>query len=1009
MGKPWFFAKINMKRKIRNTIIAFTLMTSILCGNLFVSPVYAEEIENTADNVETLTLAEEETKLQEEITEAENPDVDTIEEQKNTDESVDEIEEDEKTDETDEIDETDETEKTDAVEDIPKESIIPEEIPSATETPVPTPEIEIKEDEEQIISVVKSDIDSDVYADAVAMVEEKYTGKTLADAFELSVSENTEFPVTITFSANIKADDNALLFQYTGSEWTEIVIDAVEDGSITATFDFLGSIIVLKDEIEEVIEDVEEDQITEETLPLSYEKSIDNIEVSVTADAGVFPSGSTVLINKVNVSENIFTEENIQETYSFDITVVCNGEEVQPDTSKGNVTVSFAQIEIASDATVDVYHVTENLQATSEKIQNVEVNNDNVSFQVEHFSVYTVIIATTDNSSKPYYLNEAYALNEQIPLTEILNAAGVDYSEYMYINTSSYSVNIEGQEYGTSTSSYTYLYGTIEESYMIFKKEGNYWINIYLYKNDKSTKKTIKLYMNIQNTTTHDFQLGDNVFADFNEDTGHLSIIGTGDMWNTSDIFGNYFIAITPIKEKIHSVSIGDGVTSIRSKLFMNCKNISGSLVIPNTVTKIENHAFYNCGGFTGNLVIPDSVISIGKNAFQNCSGFDGTLTLSTKLTTIGESAFQGCSGLTGNLIIPDSVTSLKNSVFVDCSGFNGSLKISTNITQISDYTFKNCSNLTGDLIIPDTVTRIGNWAFQNCSGFDGTLTLSTKLTTIGQSAFYGCSGFAGRLVIPSGMTTINIYTFLGCDLINDITIPNSVTKIYSDAFKTSKKVRTRLTTENSVALNYNWAGSNRKIISDVTITYHSNNADRGSVPVDSTVYETDDTIIVLDNTGMLEKDGLIFLGWNTASDGSGTLYKKGQTITAEQSNIDLYAQFGNQPEEYTIKLPLELNMTVVNNQFKGTADITVDYYMETKKVNISVADFYMTDNTGDKISVTGSVTGNGWHNGNTDATYNDADGMYHGTSHVALTAPAKAGNYTGNLVFTITEENIGG
>jgi hypothetical protein len=39
-------------------------------------------------------------------------------------------------------------------------------------------------------------------------------------------------------------------------------------------------------------------------------------------------------------------------------------------------------------------------------------------------------------------------------------------------------------------------------------------------------------------------------------------------------------------------------------------------------------------------------------------------------------------------------------------------------------------------------VTSIGWYAFQNCSGFTGTLTIPDSVTRIYYDAFWGCSGF---------------------------------------------------------------------------------------------------------------------------------------------------------------------------------------------------------------------------------------------------------------------------
>ena len=48
----------------------------------------------------------------------------------------------------------------------------------------------------------------------------------------------------------------------------------------------------------------------------------------------------------------------------------------------------------------------------------------------------------------------------------------------------------------------------------------------------------------------------------------------------------------------------------------------------------------------------------------------------------------------------------------------------------------------------------------------------------------------------------------------------------------------------------------------------------------------------VLGNTGTLVKTGYTFAGWNTAANGSGTSYSRGDTFAMGSSNVTLYAQW---------------------------------------------------------------------------------------------------------------------
>ena len=82
-------------------------------------------------------------------------------------------------------------------------------------------------------------------------------------------------------------------------------------------------------------------------------------------------------------------------------------------------------------------------------------------------------------------------------------------------------------------------------------------------------------------------------------------------------------------------------------------------------------------------------------------------------------------------------------------------------------------------------------------------------------------------------------------------------------------------------------------------VTYNGNNATSGTVPVDNTIYLSNETVTVLGNTGSLVRTGYIFGGWNTQADGLGTTYTAGTTFTINGSTT-LYAKWT--PITYTVR-----------------------------------------------------------------------------------------------------------
>ena len=199
---------------------------------------------------------------------------------------------------------------------------------------------------------------------------------------------------------------------------------------------------------------------------------------------------------------------------------------------------------------------------------------------------------------------------------------------------------------------------------------------------------------------------------------GTLTISGTGAMKdydydsNRSPVYRN---------SDVKKVVIEDGVTSIGSYAFQNCRSLT-NITIPNSVTSIENSAFEWCSSLSS-VTIPDSVTSIGEVAFYNCSDLT-SITIPDSVTSIGKWAFFGC-GLT-SITIPDSVTSIEESVFESCSSLT-SITIPDSVTSIGSSAFFNCQSLT-NITIPDSVTSIGNDAFRNCTNLT-TISLSCKST----------------------------------------------------------------------------------------------------------------------------------------------------------------------------------------------------------------------------------------------------------------------------------------
>ena len=215
---------------------------------------------------------------------------------------------------------------------------------------------------------------------------------------------------------------------------------------------------------------------------------------------------------------------------------------------------------------------------------------------------------------------------------------------------------------------------------------------------------------------------GDNVTYSFDTSTGMLTISGKGNMYNyLNPDAGEYESPF--YYEKITSVVINSGVTSIGNSSFLNL-NLT-SITIPNSVTEIGESAFSGCRSLTS-VTIPDSVTSIGDWAFSGCyftsenfvNNSNVELDDSSKPTIVDTDAGGFCikdnvlvnmrpAYAIGEITIPNSVTSIDSSAFYCCSSLT-SVTIPNSVISIGEYAFCNCTSLTS-VTIPSSVKRLGD------------------------------------------------------------------------------------------------------------------------------------------------------------------------------------------------------------------------------------------------------------------------------------------------------------
>ncbi|QFJ55172.1 MBG domain-containing protein [Pseudobutyrivibrio xylanivorans] len=279
---------------------------------------------------------------------------------------------------------------------------IPEAEPVSEEAPAP---VEESESETEPVDTGLIDV---LFPAIVAQAAE-------ADA----VVEAAESPVAGVFDVAVpKSEDEYEIVVEKHTTLKEITLENVvwrtEDGN-KYDFNTEGSYVFIPVFTTEYLIDTSLPTITVNIVntdskpAFDQSKVVDGVRVSVKAAEGVFPEGATLSVAKVSASEEQAVEaaveearaddKNVVESYTFDIKVLDkDGNEIEPDTSNGEVKVSFSLEEVANtNLETDVYHVKGEVGTLeAEELESTEVGATTVEATTDGFSYYTVEFTYND-------------------------------------------------------------------------------------------------------------------------------------------------------------------------------------------------------------------------------------------------------------------------------------------------------------------------------------------------------------------------------------------------------------------------------------------------------------------------------------------------------------------------------------------------------------------------------------------------------------------------------------
>ena len=369
------------------------------------------------------------------------------------------------------------------------------------------------------------------------------------------------------------------------------------------------NVVEEKNEIEKDISEIES-EATEENA-FYAEKELSGVLVTVQADSGVFPKDATLRVRKLSkveeqkvdsaVKEKLEEDQkNLLQSMIFDISVLNkDGEEVQPDNTKGEVKVQFSNIPFLqedAEKQISVFHL-DSVDAAAEKLaaEKIEEKESAVEVSAEHFSLFAVSLVGKGNSfsdTVAVELGDTISLYKLLPY-DVLRCEAMKETDPAVIrlkHDEDGEIAIEALHEGTAR-----LLLTVKDDLGEEKKE----YRIIVQKASLSGRAGKEIEYSLTGSG--------------NDMT--LTLRGRGE----TDAFE--LAPWEPYRDKIRRVIIGEGIEKLHVEVeaFGSMEHLE-TVSLPSTLKEIPDHAFYHSENL-GDVTIPASVLRIGKQAFYKSKG----------------------------------------------------------------------------------------------------------------------------------------------------------------------------------------------------------------------------------------------------------------------------------------------------------------------------------------------------------------------------------------------------
>lgn len=269
------------------------------------------------------------------------------------------------------------------------------------------------------------------------------------------------------------------------------------------------------------------------------------------------------------------------------------------------------------------------------------------------------------------------------------------------------------------------------------------------------------------------------------------------------------YVAVTGCKNAIGAVEIpaeyeGKPVTKIAAEAFAESRVMTG-ITLPEGLLEVGDKAFFGCAALTA-VAVPDSVKKIGDYAFYGCAALKSA-NLGAGVETIGAEALGYCVSLAkikvseSNAALADVGGVLMNAAKTLLISYpsgkpDEAYTVPAGVLAVSNFAFAYAQNLE-HVTVEDSVTSLGDNTFRQCAALESA-TLGGGLTHIGANTFVSCAKLT-KVTISEGPASVGYLndliecggSFAGCAALAEISLPSTLTAIYSQSFSDCKSLKT--------------------------------------------------------------------------------------------------------------------------------------------------------------------------------------------------------------------------